>query len=142
MDEFFAEQFHGDGDSFWFKYEAVPVKQSAFVPYENRPRIEFESRNANDGPNSQNTNKKMMEFLRRIWSATMEDRVPNSERCHRHKINERMRREKEKQHYLALHSMLPPGTKVTKNVIKFIYIANKQNQRLTLSFLNIYIYYL
>lgn len=112
MDEFFKFPFHGQGDIFWLDYEALPVNQSAFVPYPNRSRGEFVSQNTGNGSNCGNANKKMIQFLRKIQPAKMESPEHDSERSHRHMINERMRREREKQNYLALHSMLPLGTKV------------------------------
>lgn len=117
MDEFFRDQFHGLGDIFWLDNEALPVNQSAFVAYANRPRSEFPSQNAGDGSNSLSANKRMIEFLRKIQPAKMEPPEHDGERGHRHMINERMRREREKQNYLALHSMMPPGTKNDKNSI-------------------------
>lgn len=113
MDEFLGDQFHGEGDIFfWLDNEALPVNQSAFVAYANRPGTEFVSQNAGNGSNSLSANKRMIQFLRKIQPAKMEHPEHDSERGHRHVINERMRRERERQNYLALHSMLPPGTKV------------------------------
>lgn len=93
------------------------MNQSAFVAYANRPRTEFVSQNAGNGSNSLSANKRMIQFLRKIQPAKMEHPELDSERGHRHVINERMRRERERQNYLALHSILPPGTKNDKNSI-------------------------
>lgn len=113
MENLFQEQFYGDGDIFWFNSESLPVHRSAFMPYTNGPRIEVGSESIGNGSKSWNANKRMIEFLRRInQSAKKEPVQPDRERGQQHMINERMRREREKQNYLALRSMLPIGTKV------------------------------
>ncbi|KAH7573307.1 hypothetical protein ACOSP7_006904 [Xanthoceras sorbifolium] len=128
MDNFFQEQFHGD--IFWYdnSQEAAappPVNQSAFVPVNQsdflsyKPRTEFGSENIENGGVTTNSNKRMIEFLRRNWcaSATVGSRGPDRDRCQRHMFNERMRREREKQNFMALHSILPRRTKSDKNSI-------------------------
>lgn len=103
-------------DNFWYNcnYEAVPVSQSAFQPYYDGQGSgsEFGSDNSSNGSGSQNLNRRMIDFVRRSWSASTETKETEDDRSRRHMINERMRREKEKLNYLALHSLLPPGTKV------------------------------
>ena len=104
------------GEVLWYETNpAPPVSRSAFVPYPNTPRIELGLESAsgcNNGVNSGNMNKRMIEFLRKSWPTTIETKDTEKERCFRHMMNERMRREKQKTSYLALHSMLPLGTKV------------------------------
>ncbi|PPR91275.1 hypothetical protein GOBAR_AA29411 [Gossypium barbadense] len=94
------------GEIFW--YETKPTR-TAFVPYCNTPRQVEPGRN--DGGNSENMNKKMIGFLKKSWPATVETKDGEKERCFRHMMNERIRREKQKRSYSALHSMLPLGTK-------------------------------
>ncbi|KAK9288402.1 hypothetical protein L1049_016858 [Liquidambar formosana] len=109
------------GEVFWL--EAFPVKQSAFVQYQNIPIGGFRLENSAVNSNDRNMNKRMMELLRRRGCtsasapAVIERREPERERCFRHMINERMRREKHKESFQALHSMLPLGTKNDKNSI-------------------------
>ncbi|KAJ0035457.1 hypothetical protein Pint_24676 [Pistacia integerrima] len=118
MENFFQEQFYGDGDIFWFNSESLPVHRSAFMPYTNGPRIKVGSESIGNGSKSWSANKRMIEFLRRInQSAKKEPLKPDRERGHQHMINERMRREREKQNYLALRSMLSTGTRIDKNSI-------------------------
>ncbi|XP_022748978.1 transcription factor bHLH92-like [Durio zibethinus] len=121
------------GEIFWHEATpAPPVSRSAFAPYQNTPlRIELGLESAsgsNNGVNSGNTNKRMIEFLRKSWHAMTETKDTEKERCFRHMMNERMRREKQKQSYLALHSMLPPRTKHDKNSI--VQTATKRVQEL------------
>jgi hypothetical protein len=113
MDMFFPYDLQGD--IFWHDaYVAPPVSQSAFAAYAEKPRIEFGSGSSggDDGRNCVNVNKRMIDFLRRSWHPRIETEEPEKERCFRHMMNERLRREKQKQSYMALHSMLPFGTKV------------------------------
>ncbi|KAE8022592.1 hypothetical protein FH972_008380 [Carpinus fangiana] len=108
------------GDIFWHEaYVAPPVSQSAFAAYAEKPRIEFGSGSSggDDGRNCVNVNKRMIDFLRRSWHPRTETEEPEKERCFRHMMNERLRRERQKQSYMALHSMLPFGTKSDKNSI-------------------------
>ncbi|XP_052189715.1 transcription factor bHLH92 [Diospyros lotus] len=118
MDEF----FQSDPADFWLVEDYFPVNRSAFVGYESRKS----EGGAGGGsqllrPNRQNANKRMIEFWRRRARAAApvqaEGGESERERCRRHMISERMRREKEKQGFIALHSMLPPGTKRDKRSI-------------------------
>ncbi|KAK3190222.1 hypothetical protein Dsin_029783 [Dipteronia sinensis] len=107
MDHFFQEQLHGD--IFWY---TPPVNQSAFVPFESQSE-----NNVKDACNPRNSNKRMIEFLMKNWCAAVRTQEPDRVRCQRHMFNERMRRGKEKQNYMALHSLLPHRTKSDKNTI-------------------------
>lgn len=113
MEMFFEQEFQ-DNVTFW--YESLPVNQSAFVHYSSGPRSEFGPAIHSSGSNVGNMNKRMIEFLRRSWPGT--GRTGNGggeqekERCFRHMMSERLRREKQRQSYLALQSMLPMGNKV------------------------------
>ncbi|XVF66557.1 hypothetical protein PTKIN_Ptkin10aG0046400 [Pterospermum kingtungense] len=122
MDELMKQVLRGE----IFLYETsdpvdVPpaASPSAFVTYSDTPRIEVGLDSVsgfNNGMNSGNMNKRMIEFLRKSW-ITKTDETKEKERCFRHMMNERMRREKQKQCYFALHSKLPLGTKKDKNSI-------------------------
>ena len=108
---------------------------SAFLPYDLSPPptgllgqdnniatttaatvIASASASASTSYDSRNVNKRMIEYWRKHWHEKKELPVSagdlEREKCHRHMLNERMRREKQKQCYLALHSMLPRNTKV------------------------------
>ena len=104
------------GELFWYETTpAPPVVRSAFVPYPTTPRIELglvSAAGCNNGVNSGNVNKRMTEFLRKSWLTKTETKGTEKERCFRHMMSERMRRDKQKRSYIALHSMLPLGTKV------------------------------
>ncbi|KAF8388178.1 hypothetical protein HHK36_026844 [Tetracentron sinense] len=109
VEEFFPEEI------FWA--EALPVYQSAFHGY-TTPIEGLGLENSAAASNRRNMNKRMIELLRAIPTGTSEIKEkPEKDRCYRHMINERFRREKQKQNYEALHSMLPPGTKNDKNSI-------------------------
>ncbi|XVF38353.1 hypothetical protein REPUB_Repub20aG0094100 [Reevesia pubescens] len=104
------------GEIFWYETAtpAPSVSPSAFLPYPNTPRIELgfqSSSGCNNGVNSGNMNKRMIEFLRKSWPTTTETKDSEIERCFRHMMNERMRKEKQKKSYFDLHYMLPLGTK-------------------------------
>ncbi|XP_038875776.1 transcription factor bHLH92 [Benincasa hispida] len=140
-DSFSVEYWHND--FFWLDAPisvpvpastSAPARQiSAFVPYLTRPATGLGQENnpttsaaaatvttTSSSYNSRNVNKRMVEYWRKHWH---EKKEPTSlgdferEKCHRHMLNERMRREKQKQSYLALHSMLPKNTKNDKNSI-------------------------
>ncbi|GLT42212.1 hypothetical protein SLA2020_162260 [Shorea laevis] len=120
MDRIISQLLHGDV----FSYEdhtapleeekAAPVlNRSAFVPYVKTTGNEFGLVKNGMNLKSGNMNKRMIEFLRRnFWT-----RETERERCFRHMMNERTRREKQKRSYSALHSVLPLGTKGDKNSI-------------------------
>lgn len=109
MDLFFQE-LQSD-DAFW--YDLIPLNQSAFLPYTSTPTREIPATCSFNGSNSTNMNKRMIGFMGRSWPVRIETEESDSARCYRRKISERMRREKEKNGYLALHAMLPLGTRVS-----------------------------
>lgn len=114
MDEFF-QLYNSPGSILWFE-EALLVDQSAFVRYTNQPFEGLAPKSSWNGSNHRiNINKRMIEFMKRSWVAPVliETVEPDEDRSHKHKMDERMRREKHKQGYLALHKLLPPGTKVS-----------------------------
>ncbi|XP_047335785.1 transcription factor bHLH92-like [Impatiens glandulifera] len=115
MEEFFQYDFTTP------IFPAIRTNSSAFIPYNHRtnfPRL--------TGGSRINVNRRMVEFLRRTWSppapapAEMEVR----ERGYRHMINERIRREKQKESYSTLRGLLPNGTKNDKNTI--VQVAAKE----------------
>ncbi|RZC22712.1 Transcription factor bHLH92 isoform B, partial [Glycine soja] len=145
MDRFFPEKILGE--IFWDepflatdqsdlvqysqinKAEASPpaATPSAFVQYRDLPR----RINSLNGSNSQIMSKKMLAFLRKSWPWPVErNNVQENERnrSFRHMINERMRRQRQRQCCLALHSILPQGTKTDNNSV--IQMAAKEIVRL------------
>ncbi|CAH2046584.1 unnamed protein product [Thlaspi arvense] len=64
-----------------------------------------------------NVKRRMVNLLRKNWEERKNAAAPEKERCRRHMMKERTRREKQKQSYLALHSLLPFATKNDKNSI-------------------------
>ncbi|GMY27244.1 transcription factor bHLH92 [Fagus crenata] len=116
MDMFFPQELQSD--FIWFEaFEAPQVNQSAFVPFSNTPRSEIGIENSGNLKKYENMNKKMIEFLRKSWKPRIENQEYEKERGFRHMMNERMRRERQKQSYMSLYSMLPFGTKSDKNSI-------------------------
>ncbi|GMN53505.1 hypothetical protein TIFTF001_022642 [Ficus carica] len=114
--EFLHDQF--PDDIVWYSEFLPPARESAFVPYrENSVSC------TNNG--TCNINKRILGFLSRSSISTTSaktgvDQIKQEhekERCFRHMMNERTRREKQKQSYMGLHSMLPTGTKNDKNSI-------------------------
>ncbi|KAK6161397.1 hypothetical protein DH2020_004778 [Rehmannia glutinosa] len=108
MDEFF--QLYPSPESILWYEEALMVNQSAFLRYKSQP---FEGLASH-----QNINKRMIEFLNKTRVAPVQIQIETIEdekdRNHKHKMSERMRREKHKQNFLALHKLLPLGTKSDK----------------------------
>ncbi|WVY95573.1 hypothetical protein V8G54_027724 [Vigna mungo] len=142
MDSFFPEKLLGE--IFWdqpllptdqndlvqnsqiIKAEAFPpATQSAFVQYRDLPR----RNNPLNGSNSEGMSKRMLAFLRKS-SPVERNNVEENERdrSFRHMINERMRRQRQRQCCLALHSILPHGTKTDNNSV--IQTAAKEIVRL------------
>ncbi|RDX57644.1 Transcription factor bHLH92, partial [Mucuna pruriens] len=111
MDGFFPEKLLGE--IFWDE-PVLATDRSAFVQYRNLPR----RINSLEGSNSTSMNKRMLAFLRKSWHVERNN-VEESERDRnfRHMINERMRRHRHRQCCLALHSMLPHGTKMDNNSV-------------------------
>ncbi|CAI9771285.1 unnamed protein product [Fraxinus pennsylvanica] len=128
MDEFF-QLYNFDWDMEWPK-EAVLVNTSAFVRYIKQPIGELAPRSHGNGLNHQNVNKRMIEFLKKTSTRMRVETTIETEstRSHKHAISERMRREKHKQSYLALHKLLPLGTKSDKNSI--LHMAAKNIEEL------------
>ncbi|KAM2212175.1 hypothetical protein COP1_022372 [Malus domestica] len=116
MDQYILKAL--EGELLWYdERPPVVLNQSAFVLYTNTPVID---KLPSDVTKSMNTNKRMLQFLRKSWqpaTARNEAEPDGKHRAFRHMINERMRREKQKQSYLALHSLLPNGTRSDKNWI-------------------------
>ncbi|KAG6764529.1 hypothetical protein POTOM_032001 [Populus tomentosa] len=127
MDHFFQQQLL-QGDVFC--YENGPVNQSAFVPYICRPwgGSEVGVGSSSMGVYPTNMNSRMIEFMRRSFTVKIETQEPDSKRCYRHKMSERLRRQRERNGYLALHSLLPHDTKKDKNSIMLM--AAKKIQEL------------
>uniref|UniRef100_A0A2K1ZI81 BHLH domain-containing protein n=2 Tax=Populus trichocarpa TaxID=3694 RepID=A0A2K1ZI81_POPTR len=127
MDHFFQQQFL-QGDVFC--YANGPVNQSAFVPYICRPwgGSEVGVGSSSIGVYPTNMNRRMIEFMRRSFTVKIETQEPDSKRCYRHKMSERLRRQRERNGYLALHSLLPHDTKKDKNSIMLM--AAKKIQEL------------
>ncbi|CAA2971368.1 transcription factor bHLH92 [Olea europaea var. sylvestris] len=116
MDEFFQL------NNFWnmeWPNEDVLVNTSAFVSYIKQPIGELASKSHGNESNHRNLNKRMIEFLKTTSTRMRVETTieTENERNHKHMISERMRREKHKQSYLALHKLLPVGTKSDKNSI-------------------------
>lgn len=92
----------------------LPVNATggAFEPYRRDPAAEEGGLVVSPG-GSGNANKRMIELLRkRARTGRSDDADDGNGRSYRHMINERQRREKMKQSYSELHSLLPPGSKV------------------------------
>ncbi|XP_027935620.1 transcription factor bHLH92 [Vigna unguiculata] len=142
MDSFFPEKLLGEifwdqpllptdqsdviQNSHMIKAEAFPpATQSAFVQYIDLPR----RNNPLNGSNSESMSKRMLAFLRKS-SPVERNNVEENERdrSFRHMINERMRRQRQRQCCLALHSILPHGTKTDNNSV--IQTAAKEIVRL------------
>ncbi|CAN1841214.1 Transcription factor bHLH92, partial [Linum perenne] len=70
------------------------------------------SSNAAPSANPSNLNKRMMQFQKTNWEAN-----GRNKQSFRHMMSERLRREREKDGYSSLLSMLPPNTKNNKNSI-------------------------
>ncbi|GKV42267.1 hypothetical protein SLEP1_g49690 [Rubroshorea leprosula] len=107
---------------------ATAPNQSAFVPYGNIPRNELGSGETGNTSNSGNMNNRMIEFWRRQTDVLLKNRENEKHRSFQHMIGERMRRERHKTSYSALHSTLPLGTKKDKNTI--LQTATKRIQEL------------
>ncbi|KAL7144866.1 hypothetical protein ABFS83_07G040600 [Erythranthe nasuta] len=111
MEEFF--QLYPSRTSIsWFEDAPMVNIQSAFHAYTEKP---FRGLSRNH----RNFNKRMIEFLKKTYlPPTGEiERYRVKDRSHKHKISERMRREKLNQNYLSIHKFLPLGTKSDKKSI-------------------------
>ncbi|GAA0148826.1 hypothetical protein LIER_08162 [Lithospermum erythrorhizon] len=98
----------------WLAEELPIVNKSDFVRYTQQP-MNFVSENSRNMTRNVNMNKRMIEFLKKSWEPQVSNAgISNEkERAYKHMINERMRRDKEKKNYQALHKILPLGTKVS-----------------------------
>ncbi|OIW20485.1 hypothetical protein TanjilG_11888 [Lupinus angustifolius] len=107
-----------------------PSNQSAFSQYRDQPRICLRAESSLNGSSSQNMNKRMIAFLKKKGLTVERNKVAEceKERCFRHMINERMRRQRQRECCLALHSILPHGTKNDTNSV--VQVARKEIQRL------------
>ncbi|XP_034685156.1 transcription factor bHLH92 isoform X2 [Vitis riparia] len=132
MDHFF--DYGHQHEMFWFEYPPMnsnpPTQEfhsenSAFAPYRSQP---IPGDGGVGGSNRRNMNSRMMELLRGNWSAIRNSGESDRGRSYRHMMRERARRENQKQSYLALHSLLPHGTKSDKNSI--IEMAKHEIQKL------------
>ena len=125
MDDGFPVEFWHT-DLYWLDApipvsDPAPGQISAFVPYLPQPAIGSRQKNnpitatTITATYSENVHKRVIEYWRKRWQekkkpAEMGDL--ERERSHRHMLNERMRREKHRQSYSELHSMLPIKVKV------------------------------
>ncbi|KAL2463691.1 transcription factor bHLH [Forsythia ovata] len=128
MDEFF-QLYNSQWGMVW-PNEAVLVNPSAFLKYINQPIGELASRSHGNGSNHRNVNKRMIEFLKKTSTGMRVETTIETERekSYKHMISERMRREKHNQCYLALHKLLPLGTKSDKSSI--LHMAAKRIEEL------------
>ncbi|XP_030534018.1 transcription factor bHLH92 [Rhodamnia argentea] len=131
MDLFFQEELQND--LFWHDPSVLPpplASWSAFSPYAKSPaglhRPPIQDRGFKPSPGN-NMNKRMVEFLRRSWAEPSRTQEFERERSTRHMMNERMRRERQKHSYSALHAVLPLGTKNDKNsIVQTAYMRIKE----------------
>ncbi|KAF8104491.1 hypothetical protein N665_0172s0120 [Sinapis alba] len=111
--ENFWDMIAGDvsGDGEGDKTVSAP-NRSAFRSYvrDNEQRMVSSS-------STVNVKRRMVNLLRKNWEEKKILAVPGKERCRQHMMKERTRREKQKQSYLALHSLLPLATKNDKNSV-------------------------
>lgn len=117
-----------DDEIFWPSEPPVPMPQSSFVPY-TKPSAWYSYTGNENSSKRPNAHKRMIDFLRRIPKNKANNNTTEFEndKNYRHRMNERLRREKEKNTFGALHSLLPPGTKVMYYLFrsKFIYFASE-----------------
>lgn len=113
MDEFFQIYTSPESMFLWSdEHEPLTVvNQSAFRRYAEQL---FKGLAVAD--HHQNVNKRMIEFLKKMKTgpAEIESIEHEQDRSRKHKISESMRREKHKQNYVAIHKLLPHGTKVNQ----------------------------
>ncbi|KAH6808965.1 hypothetical protein C2S51_026748 [Perilla frutescens var. frutescens] len=95
-----------------------PIRETAFERYTMRLPLQRHACNSNSNSNP-NANKRMIEFLRNnpIIETTTTTTQQARKRSMKHMMMERMRRKKHSQIYLALHHLLPQGTKSDKKSI-------------------------
>ncbi|KAF7837528.1 transcription factor bHLH92 [Senna tora] len=108
-------------------HNGLNSNQSAFVEYREVPKVGFGGENCENGK----IRRRMIEFLRKslaVERSNTAEREYEKERGFRHMINERMRRQRQRQCCLALHSILPYGTK--NDIKSVIQMAAKEIERL------------
>ncbi|CAI8601799.1 unnamed protein product [Vicia faba] len=142
MDPFFPENLLL-GDVFWDEQEQpllstsdfvqtqpCPIQYpSAFVQYRDQPKISLGKQNSLKGSNSHSMNKRMFAFLRKSLPVERNKAAEcERERGFKHMISERMRRQRQRQCCINLHSVLPHGTKTDNNSV--VQTAAKEIQRL------------
>lgn len=125
MDEFFQNGCSHQETATLQWFDDFPlVNPSAFVKYVDLRVGGVGPKGGGSGSSRDgNANKRMMEFLGKMWKPALQTMQTAQERVHRHMISERMRRERQKQSYLALHRLLPLGTKVSIHFSFFCCIA-------------------
>lgn len=125
MDPFFPENLLL-GDVFWdeqpllstsnyLQTQPCPIQNpSAFVQYrDQQPKINLGKQSSLKRSNSHSMNKRMFAFLRKSLPVERSKVADcERERGFKHMISERMRRQRQRQCCLNLHSVLPHGTKV------------------------------
>ncbi|CDY32937.1 BnaA09g16560D [Brassica napus] len=122
MDNFFLDSIWEEEDIFW-DLIAGDVSGNADNTVSVLDRSAFRSyvrdteQTMVSSSSSVNVNKRMLNLLRKIWEEKKNALAPEKERCRQHMMKERTRRMKQKQSYLALHSLLPFATKNDKNSI-------------------------
>ncbi|KAG9134274.1 hypothetical protein Leryth_020030 [Lithospermum erythrorhizon] len=135
MDHFF--EYDPEEAMLWLAEALSEVNQSAFVGYKQQP-INLVAENIGNVTRNLNINKRMIEFLKRSWTPPVNN---ENERVFKHMINERMRRDKQKQNYQALHKLLPLGTKMAirriEELQKYKNEFRKQNNGLEMKLLQI-----
>uniref|UniRef100_A0A0D3E6A2 Uncharacterized protein n=1 Tax=Brassica oleracea var. oleracea TaxID=109376 RepID=A0A0D3E6A2_BRAOL len=120
MDTFFLDSIWEEEDIFWDLIAGdVSGNADNTVSVLNRSAFRSYVRDTEQtmvsSSSSVNVNKRMLNLLRKIWEENKNALAPEKERCRQHMMKERTRRMKQKQSYLALHSLLPFATKNDKN---------------------------
>lgn len=121
MDNFFLDSVYQEDDNFWDLIfgdvsgdgageKSVSVLPSSFRPYMKDTGKRMMSPEITSS--TTNVKRRMVNLLTNNWEKQKNAVVPEKERCRRHMMKERARREKQKHSYLALHSLLPFATKV------------------------------
>lgn len=102
---------HGHGAS-------SAANHSAFVQYRELPRTGY----GQGSSNVMNMRRRMIDYMRSSSPAERSNMAEyERERGFRHMINERMRRHRQRQCCLALHSILPFGTKVFRKLLNLFF---------------------
>ncbi|CAN6866551.1 unnamed protein product [Brassica oleracea] len=122
MDTFFLDSIWEEEDIFWDLIAGdVSGNADNTVSVLNRSAFRSYVRDTEQtmvsSSSSVNVNKRMLNLLRKIWEENKNALAPEKERCRQHMMKERTRRMKQKQSYLALHSLLPFATKVHRLIL-------------------------